>query len=115
MGLSSTAKEISLRGLAFSRQVWYHTLMPNSTTNHEHEHFPCECHRPEYAYDDRPCPSCEEQEEREREAKREARKAQDDAERDADNLAFGAACASMSPEDWDADNDWLASAGWGEM
>ena len=41
--------------------------------------------------------------------------AQDDAERDADNAAFGAACASMSPEDWDADNDWLASAGWGEM
>ena len=133
MGLSSTAKEISLRGLAFSRQVWYHARMPNSTTNHEHEHFPCECHRPEYAYDDRPCPSCEEQQEREREAKREAkptgsrenrweiagygeeRKAQDDAERDADNQAFSDAASRMSREDWDADNDWLASAGWGEM
>ena len=116
MGLSSTAKEISLRGLAFSRQVWYHARMPNSTThNHEHEHFPCECHRPEYAYDDRPCPSCEEQQEREREAKREERKAQDDAERDADNQAFSDAASRMSREDWDADNDWLASAGWGEM
>jgi len=134
MGLSSTAKEISFRGLAFSRQVWYHARMPNSTThNHEHEHFPCQCHRPEYAYDDRPCPSCEEQQEREREAKREAkptgsrenrweiagygeeRKAQDDAERDADNQAFSDAASRMSREDWDADNDWLASAGWGEM
>ena len=32
-----------------------------------------------------------------------------------DNDAFAAACDSMTPEDWDADNDWLASAGWGEM
>lgn len=36
-------------------------------------------------------------------------------DRDADNDAFAAACDSMTPEDWDADNDWLASAGWGEM
>lgn len=34
---------------------------------------------------------------------------------DADRMAFKDACASMTPEDWDADNDWLASAGWGEM
>lgn len=34
---------------------------------------------------------------------------------DADNQAFADACGSMSREDWDADNDWLASAGWGEM
>ena len=95
---------------------WYHTRMSTTPTdNHEHEHFPCDCHRPEHAYTDTLCPMCEEEREREREAKREARKAQDDAERDADNAAFGAACASMSPEDWDADNDWLASAGWGEM
>ena len=58
---------------------------------------------------------CEEQREREQEAKREARKAQDDAERDADNDAFIDAASRMSREDWDADNDWLASAGWGEM
>ena len=32
-----------------------------------------------------------------------------------DNQAFADACGNMSPEDWDADNDWLASAGWGEM
>ena len=36
-------------------------------------------------------------------------------ERDADNQSFADACANMTPEDWDADNDWLASAGWGEM
>ena len=97
-------------------RVWYNVRMSTTPTdNHEHEHFPCDCHRPEHAYTDSLCPMCEEEREREREAKREARKAQDDAERDADNAAFGAACASMSPEDWDADNDWLASAGWGEM
>jgi hypothetical protein len=97
--------------------VWYHAGMCNTTTTdpNEFEHFPCDCHRPEFAYTDSLCPMCEDNAEREREAKREARKAQDDAERDANNAAFGAACASMSPEDWDADNDWLASAGWGEM
>jgi hypothetical protein len=52
---------------------------------------------------------CEEQREREE------RRAQDDAERDADNDAFSDAASRMSREDWDADNDWLASAGWGEM
>lgn len=31
------------------------------------------------------------------------------------NQAFVDACTGMTPEDWDADNDWLASAGWGEM
>ena len=36
-------------------------------------------------------------------------------ERDADNQSFADACGQMTPEDWDADNDWLASAGWGEM
>jgi len=34
---------------------------------------------------------------------------------DADRQAFADAAAHMSQEDWDADNDWLASAGWGEM
>ena len=29
--------------------------------------------------------------------------------------AFEDAAVHMTPEDWDADNDWLASAGWGEM
>lgn len=32
-----------------------------------------------------------------------------------DNDAFADACGQMTREDWDADNDWLASAGWGEM
>ena len=100
-------------------EAWYHTAMPNSTThNHEHEHFPCECHRPEYAYDDRPCPSCEEQQEREREARRGGEHAEpsfEEESRQADNDAFADAARRMSREDWDADNDWLASAGWGEM
>jgi hypothetical protein len=39
----------------------------------------------------------------------------DDFTSDADRQAFEDACCSMSEEDWDADNDWLASAGWGEM
>jgi hypothetical protein len=45
--------------------------MCNTTNNHEHEHFPCCCHRPEYAYTDTLCPMCEEAAEREREARRE--------------------------------------------
>jgi hypothetical protein len=35
--------------------------------------------------------------------------------READIQAFEDACSQMTPEDWDADNDWLESAGWGEM
>ncbi len=38
-----------------------------------------------------------------------------DGRDEADKQAFVDACGQMSPEDWDADNDWLASAGWGEM
>ena len=38
-----------------------------------------------------------------------------DCECDPDNTAFADAAAQMTDEDWDADNDWLASAGWGEM
>ena len=34
---------------------------------------------------------------------------------DFDSQAFADAASHMSQEDWDADNDWLASAGWGEM
>jgi hypothetical protein len=108
-------------GLDIQPEVWYHTDM--DTTNHEHEHFPCDCHRPEYAYTDSLCPMCEEMREREREARRNgehaepewAKRTQEDAEREANNQAFADACGSMTREDWDADNDWLASAGWGEM
>lgn len=32
-----------------------------------------------------------------------------------DSDGFADACGMMTQEDWDADNDWLASAGWGEM
>jgi len=96
--------------------VWYHVGMCNTTTTdpNEFEHFPCDCHRPEFAYTDSLCPMCEEQRERDEEAKREARKQHDD-EYAADNSAFIDAASRMSREDWDADNDWLASAGWGEM
>ena len=92
--------------------------MSNVHHNNEAEHFPCDCHRPEYAYTDSLCPSCEEEREREREAKRGGEMAEptfEDASRDADNDAFADAASRMSREDWDADNDWLASAGWGEM
>lgn len=94
--------------------------------NNEDEHFPCDCHSPQYAYTDSLCPMCEEQREKEREAKRGGEMAepeaepdpegdQDRAEREANNQAFADAASRMSREDWDADNDWLASAGWGEM
>jgi aspartokinase len=94
--------------------------MSTPTTNHEHEHFPCDCHRPEHAYTDSLCPMCEDAK---REMEREEQvaafnrqyEAQDDAERKANNDAFIDAASQMSREDWDADNDWLASAGWGEM
>lgn len=80
-------------------------------------HTDCYCHRPEYAYDDRLCPMCEEEREREREARRNGEHAEpeyaDDAE--ANSQAFADACGQMTQDDWDADNDWLASAGWGEM
>jgi len=39
----------------------------------------------------------------------------EDLSSDADRRAFEDAVCHMSREDWDADNDWLASAGWGEM
>jgi hypothetical protein len=91
--------------------------MSNAHHNNEAEHFPCDCHRPEYAYTDSLCPMCEEEREREREARRNGEDAEpqyaDDAE--ADNQAFADAAGQMTREDWDADNDWLASAGWGEM
>ena len=45
--------------------------MCNTTHNHEDEHFPCFCHRAEYAYTDSLCPFCEEERAREREARRE--------------------------------------------
>jgi hypothetical protein len=99
-------------------RVWYNVRMSTPTTNHEHEHFPCDCHRPEYAYTDSLCPMCEEEREREREARRGGEHAEpsfEEASREADNDAFIDAASRMSPEDWDADNDWLASAGWGEM
>ena len=93
-------------------QSWYHAGMTNLHHNHEDEHFPCSCHRPEYAYTDSLCPACEEEREREREAKQEIR---ENLESEADMQAFCDAAGQMTREDWDADNDWLASAGWGEM
>ena len=86
--------------------------MTITTTSPDND--PCSCHLVEYTSTDTLCPACEERREREREAKREARKQHDD-EYAAENAAFIDAASRMSPEDWDADNDWLASAGWGEM
>ena len=76
--------------------------MCNTTPNDETPRTPCDCRSPQYAYTDDLCPACEE-----------ARVEQ--AERDLDNQYFADACGSMTQDDWDADNDWLASAGWGEM
>ena len=104
------------------RLACYHTHMTNMHHNHEDEHFPCDCHSPAYAYSDDPCPMCAERLEREREERRDAEdeeRVEDPAEPvddpEADNTAFADACGMMTQEDWDADNDWLASAGWGEM
>jgi hypothetical protein len=65
---------------------------------------PCTCNSPINLETDSLCPACEE-----------ARETMDDLSREADSQAFADACGSMTREDWDADNDWLASAGWGEM
>jgi neutral trehalase len=94
-----------------------------TTDPNEFEHFPCDCHRPEHAYTDSLCPMCEEEREREREAKRNGehaepestKRTQEDAEREIAMQGFLDACQSMTREDWDADNAWLESAGWGEM
>jgi hypothetical protein len=48
-------------------------------------------------------------------AERDRQMTLDNCCREADNQAFADACCQMTREDWDADNDWLASAGWGEM
>ena len=117
--MSRGKKEINffVCGLDTRPQVWYHTCMTTTNPN-EFEHFPCDCHRPEYAYTDSLCPMCEEEREREREARRNGEHAEpsfEDECREADNQAFADACGQMTQDDWDADNDWLASAGWGEM
>jgi hypothetical protein len=66
--------------------------------------------------DDRACPNCSTMEDEEREdAERDRQMTIDNWCREADNQAFADACGQMTREDWDADNDWLASAGWGEM
>jgi hypothetical protein len=83
-------------------------------------HTDCYCNRPEYANHGTLCPTCEaerdlrdriaEDDQREREwLEREAQEAE------LNNQHFADACGQMTREDWDADNDWLASAGWGEM
>ena len=109
-------KNISAVWVEMGAQVWYHGCMTNVHHNNEEEHFPCDCHSPQYAYTDSLCPMCEELREKEREAKaQKEREEQDRQEAEADMRAFADAAESMSREDWDADNDWLASAGWGEM
>ena len=108
-------------------------------TTNDGDNFPCQCHLSQYAYDDRLCPECEameaaradqrQQEAEEEEFVQDPAEPEDDpemcmAEGNAnpdeepeccDNQYFADACGMMSQDDWDADNDWLASAGWGEM
>lgn len=81
--------------------AWYHTRMDTTHTD-SLDTFPCQCHLPQYAYTDDPCPECAAQEEAERQL---------EAQVEMDALRAEA----MEERDWDADNDWLASAGWGEM
>ena len=81
-----------------------------TTNNNNPEHLPCTCTERE-AYTDSYCPGCEDAMRDERERK--IREYEQEAY--ANNNHFIAACEAMTPEDWDADNDWLASAGWGEM
>jgi hypothetical protein len=63
--------------------------------------------------DDRACPNCST--EAEAQALREELVDNYNDQSGADNDAFADACGQMTQADWDADNDWLASAGWGEM
>jgi hypothetical protein len=83
-------------------------------------HTDCYCNRPEFANHGTCCPTCEaEREMRDRIAEDNQRERewleQEQIEAELNMRCFCDACSSMSPEDWDADNDWLASAGWGEM
>jgi hypothetical protein len=78
------------------------------------DNFPCQCHLSQYAYEDALCPECEERE-RQLEAQVETDALRAEAQAEMNNQHFCDACDSMTQEDWDADNDWLASAGWGEM
>ena len=108
------------------------------TTTNDGDNFPCQCHLSQYAYTDDMCPECVERiigpeavakiREEVREEVRQAsfgpevRLAESNANPDeepetldtpsADDYSY---FSSMTQEDWDADNDWLASAGWGEM
>ena len=80
------------------------------TTPIDGDNFPCQCHLSQYAYTDDPCPECE------------VRLAESNANPDeepelleepgAEDYSY---FSTMTQDDWDADNDWLASAGWGEM
>lgn len=83
-------------------------------------HTDCYCHRPEFANHGTPCPTCErERDERDRQMEDDFREREwlerEQQEAELNNQHFADACGSMTQDDWDADNDWLASAGWGEM
>ena len=73
---------------------------------------------PERDYDDFDMPGCEEFYGEEPEMNLADGNANPDEEPEtldtpsADDYSY---FSSMTQEDWDADNDWLASAGWGEM
>ena len=71
---------------------------------------------PERDYDDFDMPGCEEYYGEEPEMNLADGNANPDEEPECcDNQYFADACGMMTQDDWDADNDWLASAGWGEM
>lgn len=80
------------------------------------DNFPCQCHLSQYAYTDDLCPECAERAGDGPEMRLAESNANPDEEPECcDNQYFADACGMMTQDDWDADNDWLASAGWGEM
>lgn len=112
------------------------------TTPIDGDNFPCQCHLSQYAYTDDPCPECEARsvgvgedpgdcqasdedwEARKEQERRcdepEVRLAEGSSDEEPELLEEPGAedysyFTSMTQDDWDADNDWLASAGWGEM
>ena len=95
---------ISFVGVDMGGGAWYHGAMSTNHHTAPDEFDPCVCHMSEYRETDTLCPFCEE-----------AAQTMEELSREADQQAFSDAAGQMTQDDWDADNDWLQSAGWGEM
>ena len=87
------------------------------TTTFDGDNFPCQCHLSQYAYTDDLCPECAERAGDGPEMRMAEGTSDEEPEyyERPDSDGFADACGMMTQDDWDADNDWLASAGWGEM